>query len=230
MVIGLIHDDGVVKPHPPIGRALRELAEKLTKRGHEIIMWDASDHSEYIQLMDLYFTADGCEDIQRDVNVAGEPLVPHVEALVNRGSGNAISVYEYWQLNKRKVALQKQYLEKWNAVRSPSSGQPVDVLLSPTMPHTAVPHRTIRWVGYTKVWNLLDYPAVTFPVDKVRADRDVLPSEPYRPRNEKDAWNWNQYDMGSMEGHPVNVQIIGKKLEEEKVLGAAAVIEKIWKS
>lgn len=177
--------------------------------------------------MDLYYTADGGEDIRRDVEAAGEPFIPHVEALVNRGK--PISVYEYWQLNKRKVAAQKRYLDKWNAVRSPS-GKPVDFLLAPTMPHTPVPHRCCRWVGYTKIWNFLDYPAVTFPIDKVRADKDRLPETKYKPRNELDAWNWNLYDLEKMAGHPVNLQVVGRKLEEEKVLGAATVIERIGRA
>lgn len=225
MVIGLIMDDGVVKAHPPVERALQQLSAKLKAAGHEVITWDASDHLEYIRLMDRYYTADGCEDIRRDIDVAGEPLIPHVEALVKRGE--AISVYDYWQLNKQKIALQKKYLDKWNAARS-ASGQPVDVLLSPTLPHTAVPHRGTRWVGYTKIWNLLDYPALTIPVDKVRAEVDDLPEEPYQPRNELDAWNWSLYDVKAMEGHPVGVQIIGQKLNEEKVLGAASAVERIW--
>ncbi|PLB49514.1 amino acid/polyamine transporter [Aspergillus steynii IBT 23096] len=226
MVIGLILDDGVVKIHPPIERALRELTVKLKAAGHEVLTWDASDHLEYIRLMDRYYTVDGCEDIRRDVDVAGEPLIPHVEALVKRGE--AISVYDYWQLNKQKIALQKKYLDKWNATRS-ALGQPVDILLSPTMPHSAIPHRGVRWVGYTKIWNLLDYPAVTLPVDQVRLGVDDLPEEPYQPRNELDAWNWSLYDVKAMEGHPIGVQIIGPKLNEEKVLGAAGAIERIWR-
>jgi Asp-tRNAAsn/Glu-tRNAGln amidotransferase A subunit and related amidases len=227
IVIGLIIDDGVVKVHPPIARALGELSSALKAQGHEVVIWDTSDHAGCIELMDLYYTADGGEDIRRDVATAGEPYIPHVEALVNRGK--PISVYEYWQLNKRKVAAQKKYLDKWNAVRS-SSGKPVDVLLSPTLPHTAVPHCKFRWVGYTKIWNFLDYPALTFPVDQVRADRDTLPAEPYVPRNPLDEWNWNLYDAEKVNGYPVNLQIIGKKLQEEKVLGAATIVEKIWKS
>ncbi|KAJ5936486.1 Amidase [Penicillium verhagenii] len=227
MVIGLIMDDGVVKVHPPIARALEELTVKLKSAGHEVVPWDTSDHAECIEVMDLYYTADGGEDIRRAVGAAGEPYIPHVEALINRGK--PISVYEYWQLNKRKFAAQKKYLDKWNAVRSPS-GRPVDILLSPTLPHTTVPHRKFRWVGYTKIWNFLDYPAVTFPVDKVRADRDQLPVEPYVPRNALDEWNWNLYDADQVDGYPVNLQIIGKKLEEEKVLGAVTAVEDIWKS
>ncbi|KAL4782294.1 amidase signature domain-containing protein [Aspergillus varians] len=226
LVIGLILDDGVVKVHPPIERTVRELAAKLEAKGHELVTWDTSDHLSCIDLMDRYYTVDGGEDVRRDIAVAGEPFIPHVEALVNRGE--PISVYEYWQLNRERMDLQKKYLDKWNTARSPS-GKPVDVLLSPTMPHTAVPHRGVRWVGYTKIWNLLDYPAVTFPVDEVRAEKDTARSD-YPPRNELDAWNWNLYDAEAMNGHPVNVQVIGRKLDEERVLGAATVIEQIWRT
>lgn len=226
MVIGLVLDDGVVRVHPPIARALDELSAALKARGHEVLVWDTSDHAACIELMDLYYTVDGGEDIRRDVGIAGEPFIPHVEALVNRGK--PIAVYEYWQLNKRKFAAQKKYLDQWNAVRS-SAGKSVDVLLSPTLPHTSVPHRKFRWVGYTKIWNFLDYPALTFPVDQVRVDRDALPAEPYVPRNPLDEWNWNLYDADEVDGYPVNLQIIGKKLEEETVLGAATVVEKIWR-
>lgn len=50
---------------------------------------------------------------------------------------------------------------------------------------------------------------------------------PYQPRNDQDAWNWAVYDPEGMDGHPVGLQIVGRKLEEEKVLGVAAVFEKL---
>jgi Asp-tRNA(Asn)/Glu-tRNA(Gln) amidotransferase A subunit family amidase len=55
-----------------------------------------------------------------------------------------------------------------------------------------------------------------------------LPDELYCRRNELDEWNWGLYDPLTMDGYPINLQIVGRKLEEEKVLGAATVIEKIW--
>ncbi|OJD11294.1 hypothetical protein AJ78_07900 [Emergomyces pasteurianus Ep9510] len=227
LVIGLIIDDGVVKVHPPIERALHELSAKLQAAGHEVIPWDTDGHQECIDIMDTFYTVDGGEDIRRDVMAAGEPFLPHVERLVNKGQ--PISVYEYWQLNKRKLAAQKRYLDKWNRSRAPSSNRMVDILLAPTMPHVAVPHRCCRWVGYTKVWNLLDYSALTFPVTEVCKEKDTLPVTPYQPRNELDEWNWKLYDVDTMAGHPVNLQIVGKKLEEEKVLGAAVVVEKVMR-
>ena len=169
------------------------------------------------------------EDIKNDVAAGGEPFIPHVEALVNRGQ--AISVYEYWSLNRRKRAAQKAYLEKWEKIRCPKTGRKVDVLLMPTMPHTAVPHRSCKWVGYTKVWNLLDYTALVLPAGKVdktieaaKSDQDVVG---YEPRNELDKWNWGLYDPVSAHDMPVGVQIVGRRLEEEKVLGAAAVVDGI---
>lgn len=176
-----------------------------------------------ILLQDLYYTADGGEDIRRDVAAGGEPCIPHVEALISRAP--EISVYEYWALNRRKRAVQKQYLEKW----SHASPQRVDVLLTPTMPHTAVPHRSCKWVGYTKVWNLLDYTAMVLPAGKVDKQVDVSKDDPlvssYRPRNDVDAYNWALYDPEAMDGLSISVQLVGQRLEEEKVLGAGKVID-----
>lgn len=47
----------------------------------------------------------------------------------------------------------------------------------------------------------------------------------YAPRNALDDWNHRLYDGESMHGLPVGLQIIGRRLEEEKVLAAAKVVE-----
>lgn len=107
------------------------------------------------------------------------------------------------------------------------SGHPVDILLVPTMPHTALPHRCCRWVGYTKLFNFLDYTALSFPAGRASKDLDNEGSvaSTYQPRNSQDAWNWDQYDAESMDGHNVGLQIVGRRFEEERVLGAARQIQ-----
>lgn len=183
-----------------------------------------------ITLQDQYYTADGGEDVRRDVSAGGEPYIPHVAALVNRGP--AISVYAYWQLNRAKQAAQKAYLDKWQRLRSPTSGRQADILLTPTMPHPAVPHRGCRWVGYTKVWNFLDYSACVLPAGRVDKAVDMGKRESvegYVARNDLDGWNWALYDPETTDGMFISVQIVGKRLEEEKVLGAAKVVEQILK-
>ncbi|KAI2472487.1 amidase [Annulohypoxylon bovei var. microspora] len=228
LTIGLLTDDGVVRPHPPVRRVLLSLVEKLQAAGHDIVEWNADLHAECIQVMDEFYTADGGEDIRRDILAGGEPFIPHVEALVNRGQ--PISVYDYWQLNRRKIALQQAYLKKWNEIKSPKTGKQVDVVLMPSMPHTSVPHRSCRWVGYTKIWNVLDYSALVIPAGKVASTDSGAPWD-YAPRNIIDEWNagvWAQNKEKMIElGLPVSVQIAGRKLEEEKVLAVGAVIDEL---
>ncbi|KAM0491415.1 hypothetical protein ACHAP8_010682 [Fusarium lateritium] len=224
LVIGALLDDGLVKVHPPIERVFRQLVDNLKTAGHEVVEWDASLHTEFIDLMDKYYTSDGGEHIRIAVSDGGEPFVPQIQALVDRGK--PISVYSYWQLNKRKVAAQNAYHDMWNSIRSPS-GKMVDVLLVPTMPHTAVPHGSCRWTGYTKVFNFLDYTALAFPAGKANKDLDDKYNVKHEPRNETDAWNWGLYDGLKMEGRDVGLQLVGRRFEEEKVLGVMTQIEKL---
>jgi amidase len=51
LVIGLLLDDGVVKVHPPIDRALREMEAKLIAAGHEVVHWEPSGHQTLIEIM-----------------------------------------------------------------------------------------------------------------------------------------------------------------------------------
>jgi len=102
------------------------------------------------------------------------------------------------------------------------------VLLTPVMPHSAVPHRKCRWVGYTKVFNFVDYPAVVLPAGQVSKELDSEATKlmgAYQPRNTLDEWNWNTFDLDSMDGMPIGVQIVSRRLQEEKALGAAKAID-----
>ncbi|KAI0389101.1 amidase [Xylariaceae sp. FL0594] len=231
LVIGVLADDGVVRPHPPIARVLKSAVELLENAGHEIVVWDASLHAECVELMDEYYTVDGGEDIRVAVQAGGEPFLDHVQKLIDRGT--PISVVEYWHLNKRKWALHQRYLQKWNSIRSARGNRPVDVVLMPPMPHTSVPHQTCRWVGYTKVWNLLDYPAIVLPGGQVISD-DLSAEWDLESRNEMDAWNkglWNENkDLMASLGLPVGVQLVGKRYNEEIVLAAGKVLDDLLKT
>ncbi|KJK61036.1 Amidase [Aspergillus parasiticus SU-1] len=236
VVIGTMLDDGAVRVNPPIKRVFCELTSRLKAAGHAIVEWDSSWNSKCIKIMvkapllkqisgldssqklttrgqNEYYAADG-----------GEPFVPQIQPFVDRG--RPISVIQYWQLNKRKAAIQEAYHDMCDSIRL-LSGQPVDVLLVPTMPHTAVPHGSCRWTGYTKLFNFLDYTALTFLAGIASKDQDKKRCGDYAPRNAHDAWNWGLYDPSAMDGHSIGLQIVGRRFEEEKVLGAAQHIQQL---
>ena len=57
--IGVIWHDGVVRPTPPVARALRETVEKLRMKGHEVFEWEPKGHVEGVQLLVSRWTGRG---------------------------------------------------------------------------------------------------------------------------------------------------------------------------
>ncbi len=51
LVIGVLLDDGVVRPHPPVTRVLTSAVEALRSAGHHVVEWDARLHAECIEVM-----------------------------------------------------------------------------------------------------------------------------------------------------------------------------------
>ena len=50
--IAVLWHDGIVRPTPPVARALKETVEKLQAAGHEIVgAWDPTHHSKAVELL-----------------------------------------------------------------------------------------------------------------------------------------------------------------------------------
>lgn len=55
--IGIVYDDGLVTPHPPIQRGLREVARALEEAGHEVITFKPYDVMQAGELLKSLFLA-----------------------------------------------------------------------------------------------------------------------------------------------------------------------------
>lgn len=79
----------------------------------------------------------------------------------------------------------------------------------------------------------MDYSALVLPAGTVDKLVDVGKDDPlvssYLPRNDTDRFNWSLYDPVAMDGLPIGIQIVGQRLEEEKILGAGKVIDDLLK-
>jgi len=188
--IGLMLDDGVVRVHPPIARLLKWTATVLERNGHEIIPWKPDLHSEGVAVMDEFYRADGGVDVRSAIEASGEDYIEHCEKLFGpQMAANAIDIPSYWRLSVEKRKIQKAYLDRWN-----NAG--LDILLTPVMPHVGVKHKHTLWVGYTKIWNVLDYTAVVLPnlgyvsEDAIKIHETDCEWKQYKPRNTFDAANW----------------------------------------
>lgn len=71
---------------------------------------------------------------------------------------------------------------------------------------------------YTGVWNLLDYSATSFPCG-VTADKNIDNAPPdHKSFGEADARAQKDYDAEAVHGMPVSLQLIARRLQDEKVL------------
>jgi amidase len=123
-----------------------------------------------------------------------------------------------WSAVVKRDAYRAEYAALWNSTATSTSPTGelegmVDIILCPAGPGAAPKIDTAKWWGYTSQWNLLDYPALVFPVDKVDVEKDGGRVE-YEPRNEKDKFNWDLWEKYGAEGwkdSPVSLQFVGRR-------------------
>lgn len=137
---------------------------------------------------------------------------------------------QYWQLVTQRETFRATWHSWWN-----SEPQQYDFILCPANATPALPHKAMRDAvsscGYTFLWNLLDYSAGIIPVSHVDSVRDAL-IRPYKSALQWLGANhaiaqgaWKHYNAEKMAGLPTAVQIVGRRLQEEKVLGYMAAVE-----
>ncbi|KAF1351289.1 amidase signature domain-containing protein [Delphinella strobiligena] len=139
------------------------------------------------------------------------------------------SAHENWQLVAQREAFKTIWFDWWNDLNASPSGA-MDAILTPPNATPAVPHDgmsdAVASCGYTFLFNLLDYTCGILPITHVDAETDALPLGFKLNRLNgiaRGAYKW--YDAGKMAGLPVAVQVVGRRLEEEKVLAIMGRIE-----
>jgi len=101
----------------------------------------------------------------------------------------------------------------------------MDVILCPAYPMPAPVHGTSRYWGYTSLWNLLDYPAITFPVTRVDREKDGQ-APGYIPQNDSDRWCYDSYNVQKQRDAPVSLQLVARKSKDAELLQAAEKIQR----
>lgn len=231
--IGVLWHDNVVKPHPPITRALHSVVSKLkTIHNVTVVDWKPHLHDEaWAIISSLYFTDGGAEDASA-MAASGEPWLPLTKWIIKENPCvKKLSMQQLYYWEEEREAYRKEYAKVWNDTAENLNSETneleglVDVILCPAGPGVAPPHNTARYWGYTSQWNLLDYPAVVFPVSKVDIRVDGV-ERGYVPMNDVDKYNWKLYDAERLEwdGLPISLQLVCRRFEDEKVI---AILEYI---
>ncbi|KAK8074623.1 amidase [Apiospora hydei] len=215
--IAVMWDDGMALPTPPVTRALRQTVASLQEAGHDIVEWSSRDQAQGLDLLNRMFVADGGLAIREEIAKTGEPwFLPEMQAYA---VSSELGTRDLWRLHAERQAYQKRHLDRWNAAG-------IDALLCPTTPYASVENGKFRHVGYTGVYNVLDQACISFPTG-IRVDAALdkaLDMSSYQPMSEVDKMIQSEYHAEAVHGMPINLQLIGRRLEEEKVVAMVKVV------
>ncbi|THH08576.1 hypothetical protein EW146_g8945 [Bondarzewia mesenterica] len=248
---GIMWTDGVVSPSPACTRALQQVVSTLQEHGHEVVSvnppnpyealtvgsqlltnayvaatspirwWEHNDPGVYramlalrlprfIQKLHVWFRR----------HVLRDPLYADLIEGWSVKDGQ-----EFYALVGRREQYRMAWLNFWKE-------QQLDYVLTVPNALPAMKHDGGRlgWksCGYTFLFNVLDYSAGVLPVTHVDRALDALPRD-FKPTNGIEADAYEGYDAESMHGLPIGVQIVGRRLEEEKVLAGMKIIETLLK-
>ncbi|KAK8843495.1 hypothetical protein IAR55_007155 [Kwoniella newhampshirensis] len=220
--VGIMWDDGVVGPQPPMRRALQMAVEKLKKAGMEVVDYQPYKTKENWDIISsLYFT-DGGEAVKAAAAESGEPLLPLTEWIIKQNS-KVRTPHEHWDLVKRREMYRNEYASHFIS-------QDVDVILCPSNPGPANVLGTSKYWSYTSIFNLVDYPSAVFPTG-LYVDPEVDARDEKREFwSEKDEECWEAYSPELMQGAPISLQIAAPRWEDEKVMKALEIVSDIVRS
>ncbi|KAF5359209.1 hypothetical protein D9756_002880 [Leucocoprinus leucothites] len=241
LCFAVLWDDGETVPHPPVMRGLEVTKQALVQAGHKVIDWKPIRHSEINQVAGKIWSAVGDAELEAITANSGEPIIGTMETSIedlstisepmHRWPPVSLTAFEYWQVNAKQRELRQLYLDHWReTVSVTGTGRPIDAIIAPVAPYVAPPHGGHIYPGYTCVWNFLDYPACVVPLGlKVDPLLDVkTPRDSFH--NDADQKNWESYDPDVYKNAPIAIQVVGRTLEDEAVVGISEIVDRALKT
>ncbi|KAI9749227.1 MAG: hypothetical protein M4579_006955 [Chaenotheca gracillima] len=249
--VGVMRDDGVVTPSPACDRALQQTVTALKKSGHDVVDVHPPPPYDALVLASLLLNADGCRTFRSFFRTGehDDPGAAQMNFYANLPSPfryiyylwvkhvrrddiwagllrdfHEKSAFEQWKLVAKREAYKARWHEWWEEEAE------LDFMLTVPNATPAVPHGgmkdAISSCGYTFLFNLLDYTTGIIPVTRVDKTLDQLPPNfSLKSLNGVARGAYKHYDANAMHGLPVGVQVVGQRLQEEKVLAFMERIE-----
>jgi amidase len=189
LTIGIMWDDGKVCPHPPVTRALKSVAKRLSDNGMRVVDWKPYDHERGWEIVSALYFPDGGARYRSEFEKTGEPELPLTTWALSFARSKPLSVTDNWSLNYARETYRREY-------HAEMERQGVDVILCPSYVGASALQGGAKYWNYSAIWNILDQPALAMP-SGIRCDQALdLRDEEYSPRNADDAKEWSACKSG----------------------------------
>lgn len=184
--VGVLWDDGIVKPHPPVLRALRTAVDRLRAAGVNVVDWEPYEHQRGWDIIAPLYFPDGGQRYLDEFAKSGEPALPltqHAFDFAKKSGKIPLSVHDNWALNLERDNYRREH-------HGLMKERGVDFILCPAYVGAGVLQGGAKYWHYTSIWNILDLPSVVLP-SGLKCDKNVdLPDENYKPRSAIDEEEW----------------------------------------
>ncbi|KAL8294734.1 hypothetical protein RB600_000608 [Gaeumannomyces tritici] len=225
---GIMLNDGIVNPHPPIARALRTVKAALEEAGYEVVNWHPPSNNNSNAIHGPIARGDGCPDVYKALQLSGEPAVPEIANLFPGGKLRpSIPLPVFQNLVQHMKSYRQEHNDYWRSTAGKTgTGRPVDAVISPVSPHTAVPPGKFLYGEYSTSINVLDLASIVIPITVANEQLDPVDLD-FRPLTDKDELNMASYDPKVYDGTPASLQLFGRRLDEEGLSFLAGVVDEV---
>lgn len=197
--VGVLWDDDIVHPHPPIQRAMKLAVEKLNAAGIKTKEWKPYKHEHGMRIINDLFYPDGAAAQISALEASGEPWLPLTKEAFGRA--RKMTASEAWVVNLEREAYRTEH-------RLLMKEHGVDFILSPAYVGVAAEPHEARYSAYTAVWNILDMPGVVFPTGLTVDPRLDAIEEGYKPRSTQDEAEYKSYAPEKFVKAPIALQLV----------------------
>ncbi|ODV89635.1 hypothetical protein CANCADRAFT_32828 [Tortispora caseinolytica NRRL Y-17796] len=215
---GIMWEDGIVAPTPPVKRGLKTVAEKLKAAGHEVVDFEATMAAELWETASKsYFADNGKADIEA-LAESGEPWLELTKYAL--GYAEPLSVEEQWRLNGNRDMARQLWLEKMNT-------EGIDFIICPSYLSVAPPQKKIFYWSYTAMFNVLDMPSSIFPTGLYVDPKIDTWDASYKPRSEQEKVEHSYYSPEVTVEAPITLQLVGRRFMDEDVIAATKIVSSL---
>jgi len=217
--IGVMMNDGVIEPQPPVRRAM-EWAVKQLETSSLLTLKPFKPHraADALSLIRKMYWPDGGEGVHAAAATSGEPIHYLTQYVMKDAAGLPQSAADITGLRVQRDEYRWQFAKDWTE-------QDVDLVLCPMFFGPAPAHDTSLYWNYTAMWNILDFPGVVFPTP-IKAGKKG--SEAYASEmsfGEKDAHVRQMWDTHDYEGAPIALQLVARKHYDNFLFGALDLLQ-----
>lgn len=222
LTIAVVYDDGLVRVTPPIKRGLDFTVAKLKAAGTNVVEFKPIKTELVMETVNKMYNCDGNSMQRILLSTSGEPLTKLTKWALNYGEGSKmLSVFENRALNLIRDTLRTEYTQFLVQNK-------IDFVLSPTYNNVAPqPEAVYNW-SYTALWNLLDFPTLTFQTGLFQdPTTDVWHDGDYKFRSELEELENSGYTPDQFVGAPIGLQLSGRRYFDEEVVAAGRSITEL---